>query len=644
MGAGAGGAAGGLGGAMMGGGMGGGGEGDVRAPDQTRRMRLMDFEDGGAGAGVGGMNMARMGGNLMDHPLLGPHAAMMQQHMQMGAMGVGGAMGVRGGMGVGGGMGGGVGGGMGPSRRNNNWFDDEDGDGEDYVQDMNMDTSSQEGNFRDVLNRAAAASVGVDVDGANNNGGDANADNNNDADGAEHSGNASTGGNIDEDEEVQDVTDQYVTSSTTTSTSRTISRTNRNRGPGNGSGNGASATRLRDMFAAPTHLMHTNGAGGFAGARNMAKETNRWLLVNLQSDDEFACHALNRDVWRDELCENLVTEGFIFWQSDNTTPDGQTYAQRYDVHAYPHIGILDPRTARLVYRKEGWTQVNPLTPEQFAEIAADFCSRHSFDKPPVAPSMSMSNTSTGASSSMDMGGSAGADFGSNSGGMGMGIPGSSLTAGNITSNPEAMTEEEQLQAAIRASMNDISPQMDGDNDDDDSNNGNDTSGGNLDVGADDDLDDDDESVEYVMEDDSIGDDDDDDDDGNNFDTVGNSDYEDSKVSAQDQSSMQEEEKPKEPSFQDEIVAMEVGDEPTENAASIMIRMPDGKRLVRRFGKDDVVKVIYAFVAQSNEEAKGGREFELKAGFPPKNLLDSVNESIASAGLAGESVTVRWKED
>eukprot|EP01083_Nonionella_stella_P204771 746243_1 len=160
------------------------------------------------------------------------------------------------------------------SRRNNNWFDDDDDeDFVPHVQDMNMDTSSQEGNFRDVLNRAAAAAVDVDgIEGANNGDGDANADNNNDVDGAEHSGNASTSGNVDEDEEVQDVTDQYVTS-TSASTSRTSSRTNRNRGAGSGSG--ASATRLRDMFAAPTHLMHTNGAGGFAGARNMAKETKR---------------------------------------------------------------------------------------------------------------------------------------------------------------------------------------------------------------------------------------------------------------------------------------------------------------------------------------------------------------------------------
>jgi hypothetical protein len=70
--------------------------------------------------------------------------------------------------------------------------------------------------------------------------------------------------------------------------------------------------RLSDMFAAPSHLIHK--AGGFQGARTVAKDSKRWLLVNIQKDSEFASHALNRDVWRDELVENLIREGFIFWQ------------------------------------------------------------------------------------------------------------------------------------------------------------------------------------------------------------------------------------------------------------------------------------------------------------------------------------------
>ena len=61
---------------------------------------------------------------------------------------------------------------------------------------------------------------------------------------------------------------------------------------------------LSTMFAQPTHLMHR--AGGFMGAKNFAKDARRWLLVNIQSDDDFACHALNRDVCRDDLVESLV--------------------------------------------------------------------------------------------------------------------------------------------------------------------------------------------------------------------------------------------------------------------------------------------------------------------------------------------------
>jgi hypothetical protein len=72
------------------------------------------------------------------------------------------------------------------------------------------------------------------------------------------------------------------------------------------------AVGLADMFAAPMHLMHK--AGGFQGARQVAKDSKRWLLVNIQKDSEFSSHALNRDVWRNDLVENLIREGFIFWQ------------------------------------------------------------------------------------------------------------------------------------------------------------------------------------------------------------------------------------------------------------------------------------------------------------------------------------------
>ena len=82
-------------------------------------------------------------------------------------------------------------------------------------------------------------------------------------------------------------------------------------GEGRRSPPGAAPSTLSDMFAPPYYV---HRAGGFQGARNVARDARRWLLVNIQSEEDFACHALNRDVWGDELVANLVQEGFIFWQ------------------------------------------------------------------------------------------------------------------------------------------------------------------------------------------------------------------------------------------------------------------------------------------------------------------------------------------
>ena len=286
--------------------------------------------------------------------------------------------------------------------------------------------------------------------------------------------------------------------------------------------------RLSHMFVPPTHLMHT--AGGFQGARAMAKDTKRWLLVNIQSDSEFSSHALNRDVWRDELVENLIREGFIFWQQVrecvllsililclfltpclffndhkmNLHPEGRTYVERYQVASFPHVGIIDPRTARLMWRKEGWTQENPLTASFFAEMAMDFCSRNSFDRPPQAP---------------------------RSGG-----------ARPPAKRPmHEMSEDEQLQAAMRASMQDKKTGDDNNNNDDD-------------------------EIEYIADTDE----------------------------EEDGKQMAQEEAPKK-SANDELVSMSIGDEPTAGAR-VQFRMPDGKRVVRKFASSDTVKTIYAFVA------------------------------------------------
>lgn len=323
---------------------------------------------------------------------------------------------------------------------------------------------------------------------------------------------------------------------------------------------------LQTMFAPPTQLMHMGG--GFLGARNFARDARRWLLCNIQCDDDFACHALNRDVWGDDLVENLVREGFVLWQATNTSTEGQTYIARYKVMGYPHLAIIDPRTGSLLWRKEGWTQVSPLTAEQFVEIASDFCSRHSFDKMPTASRHVYT-----------------------SGGGGGGTAMSSLGPSSGEKRPiHELTEEEQLQAAIRASLKNAN-EGESDNDDDD-----------MDVGV----------IEAVK-------------------------------GAKSDATDVEEDHDTASAFEREILTMYVGDEPSSgDIARVQIKMPNGKRIARKFPADAPVKLIYAFVAQANDEARAGRAFELKAKFPPVDLLANVDDGINSYGLNGEAINVIWK--
>lgn len=358
-------------------------------------------------------------------------------------------------------------------------------------------------------------------------------------------------------------------------------RNNRNRSNENTTNSSSvRATGLADMFAPPRHLLCQES---FEGARTMAKDGKRWLLVNLQRDNEFSCHALNRDVWRDELVENLIGDGFIFWQEMDTSQEGAVYAERYKVYDYPHVGIIDPRTRRLVWKKEGWTQENPLTAEQFSEYAMDSCSRHSFDRPPQAPRLSSSAKSK------------------------TGLP--------TKRSVQEMSEDEQLQAAMRASLTESNTNE---------------NGGEYDYEMNDDEDDDVVVIEANKE------------------KTAEQDLKPEATEKRKAKTTTDTDTDTSSSPQhapqwilDQLISVDLGNEP-EQGARIQFRMPDGKRKIRKFEPNKNVRLVYAFIAQSISEGGDGKEFTLMAGFPPKDLLNDIECSIESCSLAGEAITVRWK--
>ncbi|XP_076619343.1 UBX domain-containing protein 7 [Colletes latitarsis] len=99
--------------------------------------------------------------------------------------------------------------------------------------------------------------------------------------------------------------------------------------------------RLEDLFRPPCSILFL---GSFLEAREHAKTLNRWLLVNIQNSQEFACQILNRDVWSNQQIQEIVKDHFVLWQVLSNTSDGKRYIDFYNVSEYPYLAVIDPRT------------------------------------------------------------------------------------------------------------------------------------------------------------------------------------------------------------------------------------------------------------------------------------------------------------
>ena len=49
-------------------------------------------------------------------------------------------------------------------------------------------------------------------------------------------------------------------------------------------------------------------------AKDCGQLENKWLMINIQNVQDFACQCLNRDVWSNEAVRTIIREHFIFWQ------------------------------------------------------------------------------------------------------------------------------------------------------------------------------------------------------------------------------------------------------------------------------------------------------------------------------------------
>ncbi|XP_058796379.1 UBX domain-containing protein 7-like [Phymastichus coffea] len=147
--------------------------------------------------------------------------------------------------------------------------------------------------------------------------------------------------------------------------------------------------RLEDLFRPPCDILFV---GTFAEARDYAKSINRWLLVNVQNQQEFACQVLNRDVWPNEQIREIVKDHFVLWQVLSNSSDGKRYIDFYNVTDYPYLAIIDPRTG------ECMRSYNHISVDSLISGLNDMLSTHA--SPDNVESVPVKQTSTNMQSSM----------------------------------------------------------------------------------------------------------------------------------------------------------------------------------------------------------------------------------------------------
>lgn len=149
------------------------------------------------------------------------------------------------------------------------------------------------------------------------------------------------------------------------------------RATGGASDQTAKSNLLADLFRPPFDLISQLP---FSGARDEGRETEKWILINVQDPSIFDCQVLNRDIWKNQSIRDTIKEHFIFLQYNKDDPRGQEYVNYYfrtmldNEDAYPHIAIVDPRTGEQV---KTWSGSPSPKPADFLMDLHEFLDRYS---------------------------------------------------------------------------------------------------------------------------------------------------------------------------------------------------------------------------------------------------------------------------
>ncbi|KAG7662330.1 ubx2 [[Candida] subhashii] len=140
--------------------------------------------------------------------------------------------------------------------------------------------------------------------------------------------------------------------------------------------------RLANLFRPPFDLMTMTNLDQ---AKQLAKTSNKWILINIQDSGEFQCQVMNRDFWSNERIKSIVKDNFIFLQYQSDSNNGETYVNFYHADQFPHLAILDPLTGE---RMKKWQDGQVPIVNDWIKDVQDFLDQFSLSPDSTNPLVS----------------------------------------------------------------------------------------------------------------------------------------------------------------------------------------------------------------------------------------------------------------
>lgn len=332
--------------------------------------------------------------------------------------------------------------------------------------------------------------------------------------------------------------------------------------------------------------------GSFDHALQHAEMNQQWLLVNIQQNDEFACHALNRDIWNNISIQQLIADKFILWQQQSDTSDAQQYRKYYNITSYPHIAIVDPRTKQKLAQYQ-YNHNTKQAAQLFIEYINNFINTEGMPTNTTATTHSNNYINSSGSSAAEL---------------------VDLTRNNSEEWDDVeLTEDEQLQLAIQQSMVDSDDEIikqEADSNNDPIMPANDNNNNNTSINS------------YHND--------------NNNNTVSTTNVKTGSSHTNNNTSTA--------TAVNNIKCEQIYVPPEPAAATDVTRLQfriDDKRIQRRFYKADTINILYNYVMTQLSSDQQSKQFILVTSHPKRCAHIDQTQTLQDAGLLNASIVVEW---